>query len=207
MFGLGTTHGYHVERALAVGAFLGLAVGLALASLVPGNARRCPHHAAPAVSESAAVERAPAVTTLELARARADRLYRNKQFVDAAGVISELFVLAHDGSPLKLRGDTGSVDPESDAIDLRNLASQYYSLGSMYRAMDPATDATDAFWSLKDAWKLDLALGGVHADEIRARLTEVAPDAAREYLRRGDREHAVLPLSTADALGVPLADR
>jgi hypothetical protein len=172
MLALAERPGSRRERAIALGALLGLVAGLALAR----DARpacHCPHRAAAAAATPAAM---PAPT--DDARA-VEALYRAGRFDDAAEVAAR------------------AADPE-----LRGRAELYARLGRAWAVgMDPDAPVTDAFYALRQAWKLDTVLGGAHAEALQRRLSELSLLAAPAFDRIGDRDAAELARSTSSILG------
>ena len=101
----------------------------------------------------------------------ADELYRAGRFVDAAALATD-------------------------------LAPQYARLARAWAiGMDPTARPSDALIALREAYKLDLVLGGVFADRIIAREKIVAPRAVDESIAHGDREAAEAAQHVVDTLG------
>jgi hypothetical protein len=95
----------------------------------------------------------------------------------------------------------GGIRPSD--VDLQNLALQYEQLASAWRTgMDEAAPIIDQHEALAIARKLDIVLGGAHADRIEARQREVAAPAARAYMERKDYESARRAVELAQLLGV-----
>lgn len=67
--------------------------------------------------------------------------------------------------------------------------------------MDPTTRPSDALIALREAAKLDIALGGVFADELLAKERQIAPLAVHELIANGDREGAEAAQHVVDTLG------
>lgn len=177
MFGLGVTSTHRLERSLAGFVLLGLfAAVLYTQAISRRGACGCPY-ARTAIAEPVA----PAVATSPT-RGDAERAYRAGDFARAAELAD-------------------AVRPSDD--DLQILAQQYAKLATAWDAgMDQATSALDAYPLLREAWKLDTVLGGVHAERVQARLVAVVPRAALAYASTGDYDNAELALGTAELLGV-----
>jgi hypothetical protein len=83
------------------------------------------------------------------------------------------------------------------------------ALADMYRRLDRAwrvgfgarVPASDAFLALREAWKLDTALGGAHSDTLQRRIGDIALIAGPEFQRAGDQAGADLAAHTVDVLG------
>ena len=122
------------------------------------------------------------------ARSRAQELYRQKKFSEAAAVLTQAAASLSGG----------------DASDLRTAASVYQQLGAAYnRGMAPAAKATDAYNDLRKALNLDGGTsGGELTPEIRARLAQVAPKAAMLFYIRKDYAQAFQAVRTAEGNGV-----
>src|SRR5262245_23193960 len=119
----------------------------------------------------------------DMLRARADRLYRARQF-DAAS-----------------RAALGDVNVALD-VDLKNLAEQYETLAVAWEVgFDTHNPATNRFLALREAWKLDTVLGGAFTDELYTALRDVAPEAARAFAAAHDPDSARLACETMSALG------
>jgi len=67
--------------------------------------------------------------------------------------------------------------------------------------MDPATRPSDALIALREAAKLDIALGGAFADALLAKERQIAPLAVHELIANGDREGAEAAQHVVDTLG------
>ncbi len=94
---------------------------------------------------------------------RADGMYRNKKFNDAANVLA---AAAKSAS-------------EDEASDLRDKSKKYGLLGKAYaQGMAPAAKATVAFEALQSAANLDANVGGAHQGEINEKRAAIAPKAA-----------------------------
>jgi len=120
------------------------------------------------------------------AKNTADNLYRSKKFNDAAAT---------------LRKAASSVGG-SDASDLKSIAAVYEQVGRNYNlGMGPATKPTDAFDALTRAQNLDRGAGGAFVDEIRAKLSQVAPRAAISFMAAKQYENAARAVRTAESLG------
>jgi hypothetical protein len=101
----------------------------------------------------------------------AEELYRAGKFVDAAALATE-------------------------------LAPQYARLARAWAiGMDPTARPSDALLALREAYKLDLVLGGAFGDQIIAREKVVAPRAVDESIANGDREAAAAAQHVVDTLG------
>ncbi|MEO8707372.1 MAG: hypothetical protein ABI867_45510 [Kofleriaceae bacterium] len=179
--GLGVSSSYRLERTLAGVVLAGLIAAVAFTGTL-GNSHRCK---CPYRSESTSDPSITARIVLPVERpSRADACaaYRAGDFARAAEIVD-------------------AIRP-SDA-DLQILAQQYGRLATAWEiGMDPATPAIDAYALLREAWKLDTVLGGVHGERIQARLIAVVPRAALDYAGTGDYDNAELALGTAELLGI-----
>jgi hypothetical protein len=126
------------------------------------------------------IETPTAKPTADELRARAERLYRQKQFHQAVKVLAP-----------------------SDDPDLVTLAEQYRQLAHAWdRGMGLGSPVRDAFRALRTAWKLDTVLGGAFGHEIQQRLAHIAPLAALAFLDDHDAGAAESALHVAETLGV-----
>jgi hypothetical protein len=177
MFGLGVSSTLRLERSIAGFVLLGLFAGVMYTASIPKQ-RGC---GCPARTTVVAELPAPAPAGSPT-RADAERAYRAGDFARAAELAD-------------------AVRPSDD--DLQILAQQYAKLATAWDAgMDQATPALAAYPLLREAWKLDTVLGGVHAERVQARLVAVVPRAALDYASTGDYDNAELALGTAELLGV-----
>jgi hypothetical protein len=113
----------------------------------------------------------------------ADQLYRAGKFAEAAEVAR-------------------SYAPQRDGVDGDTLATQYAQLARAWAiGMDPTARPSDALIALREAYKLDLVLGGVFGTQIIAREKLVAPRAVAESIANGDREGAEAAQHVVDTLG------
>jgi hypothetical protein len=173
----GERYSFRSERLLAGGLLLGMVLALAITR----SPKRCPYSEA---QRAQALEaRDAAVHAMEAVdpRVRADELYRAKQFEAAADLIA-------------------AIRPSD--VELQNLALMCQKLGRAWAiGFDPAAPVTDAFTALREAWKLDTVLGGVHSDELQKRMGDISLLAADEFARVRDLVNADLAHHTADMLG------
>lgn len=121
------------------------------------EARREPTTVAPAPKRVAvAVDSSGAID-------RANGMYKNKKFNDAANVLATAAKTAS----------------EDEASDLRDKSKKYGLLGKAYaQGMAPAQKATIAFEALQQASNLDANVGGEHQTEINDKRAAIAPKAA-----------------------------
>ncbi len=135
----------------------------------------------------AAPTRVAAATDTSGARSRAEELYHAKKFKDAASV-------------LQTAAKTAS---SREASQLRTLAGAYTNFGALYNlATSPSTKATDAFEKLIRSQSYDNEAGRYFARDIDAKLREVAPKAAVQYMGTSRYEDAALAARYAENLGV-----
>jgi hypothetical protein len=124
-------------------------------------------------------------------RSRANDLYRQRKFSEAANVLTQ-----HAAT---LSG--------SEASALRGQASTYQQLGAAFnRGMSPGAKAADAYNDLRRAQSFDNSSGGELSSEIKAKLAQVAPKAALSLLIRKDYPQAWQAVRTAEGNGVSNAD-
>lgn len=176
MFGLGVRHSFRLERGLALGALLGLVVGLAA---VRGTRSRC---GCPYTERGAVLPTEPTQPDVPVdVRALADEAYRAGDFERAATIASQ--------------------HRPSDA-DLQTLALQYERLGRAWAiGMDASAAVTDRFVALREAWKLDTVLGGAHGELLQRELRGISLLAAPAFERAHDAAGADLAAHTAEILG------
>lgn len=118
------------------------------------------------------------------AKSRAEQQYRSKKFTDAAATLRAAASAAGSG----------------DARDLRSQASVYEQFGKAYnRGMSPGASASEALADLKRALNFDNA--NAFSDEIRSRISEVAPKAAVSFLAGKQYEAAFAAVRTAESVG------
>jgi hypothetical protein len=128
---------------------------------------------------------ATAVDTGEV-KTRADELYRNKKFSEAASVLYS----------------SAKSLPEDDAKPLRYTASAYDKLARAYSiGTQPATKPIEAYQQLKAAESYDRAVGGAFIKEIQGKLAQVSPKAAIGFMAAKDYEAAHVAVATAETLG------
>ena len=99
----------------------------------------------------------------------ADRLYRKKQFADAASTLKKAAAAASD----------------TEAGKLNSLAKQYASVGSYLTkaAKTQSSNPTASMAAYRQALNLDKKIGNsAHATYIRLKLGAVAPQAAASYM-------------------------
>ncbi len=127
------------------------------------------------------------VATAEDPKDKADKLYRDKHFVDAAGVLSAA---------------AKSADADT-AKDYKLRASRYTALARFYnQGMAPGAEPDDAFEALRSALTFDQNSGGEFQSEISDRLKHVVARAAASFLASQEFEKAHTAVQTADQLGV-----
>lgn len=137
-----------------------------------------PKHEAP--------KRVAALDTGE-ARTKADGLYRQRRFSEAASVLASAAKGADD----------------SEAKELRHIADLYVKVGrGLSSGTAPAAQPTDAFPTLRQTENFDRAAGGAFTSDIEAALKKVAPKAASSYLSDKNYEQARIAVLEADKLGV-----
>jgi hypothetical protein len=166
--------------------WLGLAVLGGMAALRCERASLTPAPA-PVICVPAPFD-APVTVTAESIRARADHLYRQRQFDAAARAAA---------------GDGMTVAPRIlDDVDLKNLAEQYTTLAVAWEiGFDTNNAPGNRFMALREAWKLDTVLGGAYTDELYAALRDIAPSAIEAFTAANDRESAMIARETLSALG------
>jgi hypothetical protein len=126
------------------------------------------------------------VASAEDARARADELYQDKRFNDAASALS--------AAARSSDGDT--------ARELRLKAQRYAALGKAYnQGMAPCTDPGEAFDALRAASSYDQNVGGHFSSDITAKLAQIAPRAAISFVATGELEKAHVAVIEAEQLG------
>ncbi|HEY1813339.1 MAG TPA: FHA domain-containing protein [Kofleriaceae bacterium] len=147
-------------------------------------ARRDPEPPAPRPEPTTAPKR---TATADDARERADKLYQDKHFSDAASV---LYAAAKSADA-------------SGAKELRLKAQRYASLAKSYNAgMAPGTDPEEAFDALRAATTYDQLLGGEFADDISDKMKKVVPLAAISFMASQELEKAHSAVISADQLGI-----
>jgi hypothetical protein len=130
-------------------------------------------------------KRVAVVDTAE-ARTKADGLYRQKRFSEAASVLATAAKSADD----------------SEAKELRHIADLYVKVGrGLSSGTAPAAQPTDAFPTLRQTENFDRAAGGAFTSDIEAALKKVAPKAASSYLADKNYEQARLAVIEADKQG------
>ena len=101
------------------------------------------------------------------AESKAEALYKQKKFNDAASLLTAAAAKAD----------------EDKSKELRRLATLYQSFGRDYNnGMAAGSSATDAFEKLKRAQQTDKNLGNAFDGEIQGKLQQVAPKAAATYM-------------------------
>ena len=122
------------------------------------------------VATAADPEPAPPTTSTPAdprAEAKADSLYRDKKFNEAASLVQS--------AAAKASGDR--------AKNLRKLADLYKSLGKEYfTGMAAGTNSKDAFDSLRRAQNFDRQLANHFDADIQTKLAQVAPRAAISFM-------------------------
>jgi hypothetical protein len=147
-------------------------------------ARREPEPPAPRPEPTTPPKR---TATADDARERADKLYQDKHFSDAASV---LYAAAKSAD-------------SSAAKELRLKAQRYASLAKSFNAgMAPGTDPEEAFDALRAATTYDQLLGGEFADDISDKMKKVVPLAAVSFMASQELEKAHSAVITADQLGI-----
>ncbi|HEY1549341.1 MAG TPA: FHA domain-containing protein, partial [Kofleriaceae bacterium] len=127
------------------------------------------------------------VATGEDPKEKADKLYRDKHFADAAGVLTAA---------------ARSADGET-AKDYKLRASRYQALARFYnQGMAPGAEPDDAFDALRSALTFDQNSGGEFQGEISDRLKLVVARATASFLASQEFEKAHTAVQTADQLGV-----
>ncbi len=127
---------------------------------------------------------------------KAESLYRQKKFAEAA---THLRDAAESASATKREG-----------ARMRTLAVNYAKIGSL---MDEGqeflvSDAPRALQAFKNALRLDEQFGdSVHDRAIGARIAQVAPTAAGAYMARKDYPEAKAAADIADKFGSGASDR
>ena len=120
------------------------------------------------------------------ARTKADGLYRQKRFSEAASVLASAAKTADD----------------SEAKELRHIADLYVKVGrGLSSGTAPAAQPTDAFPTLRQTENFDRAAGGAFTSDIEAALKKVAPKAASSYLADKNYEQARIAVLEADKQG------
>jgi pSer/pThr/pTyr-binding forkhead associated (FHA) protein len=128
---------------------------------------------------------AAAVDTTDV-KNKADGLYRNKRFGDAASVL-----IAASKSL-----------PDEDAKQLRYVASAYDKLGRAFSAASaPGTKAVDAYERWVQADNFDSVVGGAFSSEIKAKIATTAPKAAINYMAAKNFEAAHVAVGKAESAG------
>src|SRR6202012_5849979 len=118
---------------------------------------------------------------------KADKLYRDKHFADAANVLSNA---------------AKSADADT-AKDYRLRATRYQALARFFnQGMAPGAETDDAFEALRSALAFDQNSGGEFQSEISDRLKHVVARAAASFLASQEFEKAHTAVQTADQLGV-----
>ena len=131
-------------------------------------------------------EKRVAATDTADVRDKADSLYRSKRFNDAASA---------------LRSAAGSFG-DGDAKDLKSLAAVYEQLGKAYNiGMASSTSPDAAFKQLQVALNMENSAGGAFKDEIRAKLSSVAPRAALSFVSNKDYASAAAAVRLAEQKG------
>ncbi|MDQ3367493.1 MAG: hypothetical protein M3680_18895, partial [Myxococcota bacterium] len=119
------------------------------------------------------------------ARVKADRLYRDKKFNEAAAV-------------LRSASSVGG----SDGSDLKSAAAVYEQVGRNFNVgMGPATKPTEAYDALNRAANLDRGAGGAFSTEIQTKLAQVAPRAAVAFMAAKDFSKAFQAARAAETFG------
>nr|MBA3820884.1 hypothetical protein [Deltaproteobacteria bacterium] len=119
------------------------------------------------------------------AKTKADRLYREKKFNEAASV-------------LRSASSVGG----SDGSDLKSAAAVYEQVGRNFNVgMGPATKPTEAYDALNRAANLDRGAGGAFSTEIQAKLAQVAPRAAVAFMAAKDFSKAFQAARAAETYG------
>src|SRR5262249_14336016 len=117
---------------------------------------------------------------------KADALYRDKKFGDAA----------------RLLDSTARNTDASTARDLKLKSTRYLALGKAYNnGMAPATDPIVAYESLKSARNYDQIVGKAFESEITTKLGQVAPKAAIQYVIDGKLNDAHTAVILAEEAG------
>ncbi|MCW5800817.1 MAG: hypothetical protein KIT31_00275 [Deltaproteobacteria bacterium] len=125
-------------------------------------------------------------TELTEARARADGLYRERRFKEAA-------------QSLRVKASALSGGAQQQ---LASRAGLYESFGAAYNiGMGQGTSPKDAYRALNSALAFDGQIGGAYTAEIRTQLGQVAPKAAVAFLSTKDYQSAAAALRLADSLG------
>ncbi len=120
------------------------------------------------------------------ARTKADGLYRQKRFSEAASVLAS----AAKGAD------------ESEAKELRHIADLYVKVGrGLSSGTAPAANPADAFPTLRQTENFDRAAGGAFTSDIEAALKKVAPKAASSYLADKNYEQARIAVLEAEKQG------
>ncbi len=127
-----------------------------------------------------------AVADASGARAKAEQLYRAKNFTAASST---------------LRAAAGSADAD-EATDLKTLAAAYEKFGRLYNlGMAEGTSTKDAWAALNKAKSYDNGAGSEFASEIDARLAKIAPKAAVTFMAARDFLGAKRAVALAEAAG------
>jgi hypothetical protein len=125
------------------------------------------------------------------ARDKADQLYKDKHFIDAANV---MFSAAK------------SADPDA-AKELKLRGQRYSQLARAYnQGMAPGAEPDEAFEALRTASTFDQNVGGEFAHEIADKLKQVVPRAAISFLAGHELEKAHTAVLAADQLGLTSND-
>ena len=121
------------------------------------------------------------------ARDRADKLYRDKKFMEASNVLT-----------------AAAKSAEGDAAhELKTKASRYSSLARAYnQGMAPGAEPDEAFESLRSALTFDQNVGGHFADEINEKLKSVTPGAAVAFVAEHQLEKAHLAVAAGEQFGL-----
>jgi hypothetical protein len=116
---------------------------------------------------------------------QADALYRNKKFNEASNMLKSL-----------AKTDT------ANARALNSKAGAYALLGRAYnRGMAPGGSPIDTFEQLRTASTYDQNLGNAFEGEIAAKMTQVAPKAAVQFVSAGKLVEAHQAVQAADQVG------
>jgi pSer/pThr/pTyr-binding forkhead associated (FHA) protein len=120
-------------------------------------------------------------------KSKADSLYRQKKFNDAAS---------------SLRAGAKSLSG-SDASALLSLAATYEQFGRKYNVGIAGGTAPSQAWdSLKSAQSFDTSIGGAYKDEIQTKLQQIATKAALSFVGAKNYNRAVEAVRLAEGNGV-----
>ena len=126
------------------------------------------------------------VATAEAATDRAESLYKDRKFSDAANLLVA----------------TAKSASANDARDLRAKSQKIALFAKVFNtAMAPGSNAKDVFEQLQTATNYDQSLGGFFQADITARLQTIIGKAAVGFFGAGNFERAHQVVAKADAIG------